>query len=82
MGNKTARQVYRMLMNPDRPERDDGQPASHTFSVEPSAAPNGASLTCPNIALPTGWNDVDLRKGFGPLKVVMSARYNQPSLPV
>jgi membrane-associated phospholipid phosphatase len=70
MGNQVARQVYRHAMKPVDDQGQAFDAPSQMFSVDPAVVKKRADLVCEGIQLPTGWDDPDGTKGFGPLKIV------------
>jgi hypothetical protein len=70
MGNQVARQVYRDAMKPLDGQGQPHDAPSQTYSVTP-ASKKRSDLVCKNVQLPTGWDDADPTKGFGPLSIAI-----------
>jgi hypothetical protein len=70
IGNQVSRQAYRNLMQPLDAQGRPQTPPSQTFSVTP-ATKKRSDLVCGGITLPTGWDDPDPTKGFGPLTIML-----------
>ena len=71
IGNKVARQAYKYLMKPVDAQGQPFDAPAKTFSVAGSPMKTRADLVCPGVTYPTGWDDPDAKKGFGPLNVVV-----------
>jgi hypothetical protein len=71
MGNLVAQQSYHYMMNPLNASGQADNPPSHMFSVDPNSVKKRADLVCSGISLPSGWDDPDPTKGFGPLTITI-----------
>ena len=71
IGNKVARQAYKYLMKPVDAQGQPFDASSRTFSAAGNPTRSRRDLVCADVSYPAGWDDLDPKKGFGPLKAVV-----------